>query len=147
MSSDSIGQYLCYAIVLIAGILSAVTTASKRALDYADRNEIKELLEDNPDSKPLMSIIDFQKKPSKYHYADHIMIVLMLLVAFTAFNYSLFLVFKNINFVATIVLNILFLMSHILDFKNSFIGLHFLSLQFAKLWPIYFFQFLARRKM
>lgn len=109
MSSDSIGQYLCYAIVLIAGILSAVTTASKRALDYADRNEIKELLEDNPDSKPLMSIIDFQKKPSKYHYADHIMIVLMLLVAFTAFNYSLFLVFKNINFVATIVLNILFL--------------------------------------
>lgn len=89
MSSDSLPDYLYYVTIIFLGLINALVTQSKRSLDYADRNEIKEMLEDDPDNKKLISIIDFQNKPSKYHYADHIMSVILLVMTFTIFNYSL----------------------------------------------------------
>ncbi len=89
MSADSLPQYAYYLAIMAAGILNAFVTASKRALDYADRNKIKDLLEDDPDNPKLNAIIDFQKKPSKYHYADHIMCILLTLTAFVLFNIAL----------------------------------------------------------
>lgn len=92
MSSDSLPDldllYL-FAMILL-GEINALITQSKRALDYADRNAIKEMLEDDPENKKLISIIDFQNKPSKYHYADHIMSMILIICNFAIFNFNWF---------------------------------------------------------
>lgn len=89
MSSDSLPHYLYYIIIMALGILNALTTASKRALDYSDLGTFKEMLEDDPDNKKIQSIIDFQKKPSKYHYADHVMSVIFTTSAFCVLIYAI----------------------------------------------------------
>lgn len=89
MSSDSLPHYftnILYAIIILLAIVNALVTQSKRALDYADRNEIKDMLEDDPENTKLLTIIDFQNKPSKYHYADHIMTLLIVVVSFGLLN-------------------------------------------------------------
>ncbi len=89
MSSDSWPHYLYYIILVLLGLMNAFTTASKRALDYSDLGSFKDRLEDEPDNKKLLSIIDFEKKPSKYHYADHVMTAIITLLAFCVFNYAI----------------------------------------------------------
>ena len=106
MSSDSSYWPTIYiAIILVSLIISAIVAASKRALDYTDRSAFKEMLEDDADNKKLLSIIEFLNKPSKYHYADHMMSIIMLIVGFYAFNLMLYecisfgyLVLANIGF-------------------------------------------------
>lgn len=86
MSSDSISlQYYIIAIIVVS-LVNALVCASKRALDYLDRSEIKEMLEDDPDNRRLIHVTEFIKRPSTYHYADHIMSFAMLLIAFALFN-------------------------------------------------------------
>ena len=86
MSSDSISlQYYIIAIIVVS-FINALVCASKRALDYLDRSEIKEMLEDDPDNRRLIHVTEFIKRPSTYHYADHIMSFAMLLIAFALFN-------------------------------------------------------------
>lgn len=86
MSSDSISlQYYIIAIIVVS-LFNALVCASKRALDYLDRSEIKEMLEDDPDNRRLIHVTEFIKRPSTYHYADHIMSFAMLLIAFALFN-------------------------------------------------------------
>lgn len=86
MSADSLPYYAIIIAIILLGIINSIITASKRALDYADRNKIKELFEDEPENTKLRLIIEFQKKPSKYHYADHVMSVLLTICAFMLFN-------------------------------------------------------------
>ncbi|MGN0673699.1 MAG: hemolysin family protein [Anaerovoracaceae bacterium] len=86
MSSDSISlQYYIIAIIVVS-LVNALVCASKRALDYLDRSEIKEMLEDDPDNRRLIHVTEFIKRPSTYHYADHIMSFAMILIAFALFN-------------------------------------------------------------
>lgn len=86
MSSDSNSlQYFIIAIIVVA-ILNALVCAAKRALDYLDRSKIKEMLEDEPNNRRLIYVTEFIKRPSKYHYADHIMSFALLLAAFALFN-------------------------------------------------------------
>ena len=86
MSSDSISWQYYLGVIVFIVIINALVCASKRALDYLDRNEIKDMLKDNPDDHRLINIIEFIKKPSKYHYADHIMSYALLIPAFICFN-------------------------------------------------------------
>ncbi len=109
MSSDSLPHYLYYIIIILLGIINAITTSSKRALDYSDRGEFKEMLEDAPDNKKLRGIIDFQKTPSKYHYADHIMSLVVTVCAFCVFNYLLVCVYGSFSLIHIVLLNIAFL--------------------------------------
>ncbi len=77
--------YLIIGIVVIM-IFNALVVASKRALDYVDRNKIKELAEERPDDKKIVAITDFLAKPSKYHYANHAASFISIVVAFMLFN-------------------------------------------------------------
>lgn len=105
MSADSLPQYALYIAILAIGIINGVVTASKRALDYADRNKIKDLLEDDPENSKLKAIIDFQKTPSKYHYADHFACITLTICAFALFNYVL----PETSTVLRVVYNVVFL--------------------------------------
>ncbi len=67
-------------------ILNALVVASKRALDYIDRNIVKENLEEEPDNRKLLAITDLLAKPSKYHYADHIASFLNIICSFALLN-------------------------------------------------------------
>ncbi len=106
MSSDSsYWPTLLIAIILISTILKALVASTKRALDYADRNEIKEILEEDDDQARIDLMFSFLNKPSKYHYADHSMSILLLICTFEAFNKLLmqylsitYLVLANIGF-------------------------------------------------
>lgn len=106
MSSDSsYWPTMLIAIIVISTILKALVSSTKRALDYADRNEIKELLEEDENQKRTELIFSFLNKPSKYHYADHAMSILLTIIAFGAFNKLLceylstaYLVLANLGF-------------------------------------------------
>jgi putative hemolysin len=67
-------------------IINSLVVASKRALDYIDRNVIKERLEDEPENKRLQAVTAFLAKPSKYHYADHAASFISIIAAFMIFN-------------------------------------------------------------
>lgn len=85
MTDDSLPA-LYIAIIILIMIFNALVVASKRALDYIDRNYIKDALEDNPGGKKLISVTEFLAKPSKYHYANHAASFISLLAAFALFN-------------------------------------------------------------
>lgn len=85
MSSDSWPSIICIILIVIIMIFNALVVASKRALDYIDRNKIKEMIEDDPDNKKLISITNFLSQPSKYHYANHIVAFLNIILAFGLF--------------------------------------------------------------
>jgi len=89
MSSDSWPIYLYVILIVAVMIINSLVTASKRALDYIDRNYVKDLAEDNPEDPKLASVIDFLAKPSKYHYANHAASFISILVAFALFNAAL----------------------------------------------------------
>ena len=63
-------------------ILNALVVAGKRALDYIDRNIIKEQFEDEPDNKRLIAVTKFLSKTSSYHYADHAAQIINILASF-----------------------------------------------------------------
>ena len=89
MTDDSWPLYLPICIILAIMIINALVVASKRALDYIDRNVIKEMLEDDPDNKQLQTVTAFLAKPSKYHYADHAASFISIIAAFFIFNWLL----------------------------------------------------------
>ncbi|MBR0308756.1 MAG: HlyC/CorC family transporter [Mogibacterium sp.] len=79
---DSLPEYLYIACIIIFMILNALVVAGKRALDYIDRNIIKEQFEDEPDNKRLIAVTKFLSKPSSYHYADHAAQIINILASF-----------------------------------------------------------------
>ena len=91
MTDDSsIPLYIEIAAIILIMVLSGLNSASKRALDYIDRNIIKEELEDDPDSRALLAVTEFLAKPSGYHYADHAANFINLLAAFGVFNLMMY---------------------------------------------------------
>ena len=113
MSSDSWPCAINIFIIIAFVLLNAFVVASKRALDYIDRNFIKDELEDDPDNKRLGLITEFLSKPSKYHYADHVSCLFNLLICFYSFNYLI--VYKyasafNNSLWILVLVNIVFLM-------------------------------------
>ena len=90
MPDDSCPLYLLIIILALVMLLNSLVVASKRALDYIDRNYIKDSLEDDPDNKALKSVTRFISKPSAYHYADHAASILCLLVSFALFNLAVY---------------------------------------------------------
>lgn len=83
---DGIPGYLFIVLIILIMIFNALVVACKRALDYIDRNVIKERLEDEPEDKSLITVTDFLAKPSKYHYADHAASFISIIVCFMLFN-------------------------------------------------------------
>ena len=86
MSDDILPAHLFIAAIIAIMIINALVVASKRALDFIDRNVIKDMLEDDPDNKKLKKVTDFLAKPSKYHYADHAASFISIIVSFALFN-------------------------------------------------------------
>ena len=83
---DGLPGYLFIILIILIMIFNALVVACKRALDYIDRNVIKERLEDEPDNKKLVAVTDFLAKPSKYHYADHAASFISIVVCFIIFQ-------------------------------------------------------------
>lgn len=86
MPDDSLPAYLFIVLIIALMIINALVAASKRALDFIDRNVIKDMLEDDPDNKKLQSVTAFLAKPSKYHYADHAACFAGIIICFALFN-------------------------------------------------------------
>ena len=83
---DGLPGYLFIIPIILIMIFNALVVACKRALDYIDRNVIKERLEDEPENKKLAAVTYFLAKPSKYHYADHAASFISIVVCFMLFN-------------------------------------------------------------
>lgn len=101
MSSDSWPCALFIVLICIFVLLNALVVASKRALDYIDRNYVKDELEDDPENSKLLAITDFLSKPSKYHYADHIAAFFNIIITFMMFEMLLFSKCKETHLCAT----------------------------------------------
>lgn len=86
MADDAHPELLYIIAIIIIMVFNALVVASKRALDYIDRNVIKEMAEDNPDDKNIQSVMDFLAKPSKYHYANHAASFISIVIAFILFD-------------------------------------------------------------
>ena len=70
MPDDTWPLYITIILIILIMIFNALVVASKRALDYIDRNIIKDELEDDPDNRALFAVTQFISKPSKYHYSN-----------------------------------------------------------------------------
>lgn len=90
MTDDSWPLYIPICMILAIMLFNALVVASKRALDYIDRNIIKDELEDDPDNKALNAVTAFLAKPSKYHYANHAASFISILAAFALFNITVY---------------------------------------------------------
>ncbi len=86
MEDGSLPSYLFLILIILIMVFNGLVVACKRALDYIDRNIIKEMLEDEPENKSLQTVTDFLAKPSKYHYADHAASFISIIVCFMLFN-------------------------------------------------------------
>ena len=86
---DGVPGYLFLILIIIIMIFNGLVVACKRALDYIDRNVIKDMLEDEPENKKLITVTQFLAKPSKYHYADHAASFMSIVACFLMFNYYL----------------------------------------------------------
>ena len=86
MTDDSWPLYIPVCMIVVIMIINSLVVASNRALDYIDRNAIKEMLEDEPENKRLQAVTGFLAKPSKYHYADHAASFISIIAAFMIFN-------------------------------------------------------------
>lgn len=86
MTDDGWPLYLPIIMILVFMIINALVVASKRALDYIDRNVIKDELEVDPDNGKLKAITKFLAKPSAYHYADHAASFINIILCFFFFN-------------------------------------------------------------
>ena len=86
MEDGSLPSYLFLILIILIMVFNGLVVACKRALDYIDRNVIKEMLEDEPEDKRLQTVTDFLSKPSRYHYADHAASFISIIVCFMLFN-------------------------------------------------------------
>ena len=86
MEDGSLPSYLFIVLIILIMVFNGLVVACKRALDYIDRNVIKEKLEDDPENKRLKTVTEFLAKPSKYHYADHAASFISIVVCFILFN-------------------------------------------------------------
>ena len=86
MEDGSLPSYLFIVMIVLIMVFNGLVVACKRALDYIDRNVIKERLEDEPENKKLQTVTEFLAKPSKYHYADHAASFISIIVCFALFN-------------------------------------------------------------
>ena len=86
MEDGSLPSYLFLILIILIMIFNGLVVACKRALDYIDRNVIKDMLEDDPDDKKLQTVTAFLSKPSKYHYADHAASFISIILCFFLFN-------------------------------------------------------------
>ena len=73
-------------LIIIIMVVNALVVACKRALDYVDRNVIKEMTEDEPENSKLQAVSFFLAKPSRYHYANHAASFLNIILCFILFN-------------------------------------------------------------
>ena len=89
MEDGSLPSYLFLILIILLMVFNGLVVACKRALDYIDRNVIKDMLEDEPDNKRLKTVTAFLAKPSKYHYADHAASYINIVVCFVLFNFWL----------------------------------------------------------
>ena len=89
MEDGSLPSYLFLILIILIMIFNGLVVACKRALDYIDRNVIKDRLEDEPENKSLITVTEFLAKPSKYHYADHAASFISIIVCFVLFNVML----------------------------------------------------------
>ena len=90
MEDGSLPSYLFLILIILIMVFNGLVVACKRALDYIDRNVIKDMLEDDPENKRLQTVTDFLAKPSRYHYADHAASFISIVVCFMLFNVFLF---------------------------------------------------------
>ena len=90
MPDDSWPLYIPIILIILIMNFNALVVASKRALDYIDRNIIKDELEDDPDNKALLAVTQFLSKPSKYHYANHAASFISIIAAFALFNTAVY---------------------------------------------------------
>lgn len=102
---DGLPDYLYIAIIIAIMILNALVVASKRALDYIDRNAVKDMAEDEPDNPRILAVTEFLAKPSKYHYANHAASFINIVVAFVLFN---IIIHGRMNMPLTILANLCF---------------------------------------
>ncbi len=86
MEDGSLPSYLFLILIILIMVFNGLVVACKRALDYIDRNVIKDMLEDEPEDKRLQTVTDFLAKPSRYHYADHAASFISIIVCFMLFN-------------------------------------------------------------
>ena len=86
MEDGSLPSYLFLILIILIMVFNGLVVACKRALDYIDRNVIKDMLEDDPDDKRLQTVTDFLAKPSRYHYADHAASFISIIICFILFN-------------------------------------------------------------
>ncbi|MBR3124508.1 MAG: hypothetical protein IKF42_03645, partial [Mogibacterium sp.] len=86
MEDGSLPSYLFLILIILIMVFNGLVVACKRALDYIDRNVIKERLEDEPENKKLKTVTEFLSKPSKYHYADHAASFISIVLCFFMFN-------------------------------------------------------------
>ena len=86
MEDGSLPSYLFLILIILIMVFNGLVVACKRALDYIDRNVIKEMLEDEPENKRLQTVTAFLSKPSKYHYADHAASFISIILCFCIFN-------------------------------------------------------------
>ena len=64
MEDGSLPSYLFLILIILIMVFNGLVVACKRALDYIDRNIIKDMLEDEPENKRLHTVTDFLAKPS-----------------------------------------------------------------------------------
>ena len=86
MADDGHPELIWIIGIVLIMIFNALVVASKRALDYIDRNVVKEKAEDNPDDPKIQAVTEFLAKPSKYHYANHAASFISIIAAFMMFN-------------------------------------------------------------
>ena len=86
MEDGSLPSYLFLILIILIMVFNGLVVACKRALDYIDRNIIKDMLEDEPENKSLQTVTDFLAKPSKSHYADPAASFISIIVCFMLFN-------------------------------------------------------------
>ena len=86
MEDGSLPSYLYLILIILIMIFNGLVVACKRALDYIDRNVIKDMLEDDPDNRKLQTVTEFLSKPSRYHYADHAASFISIILCFVLFN-------------------------------------------------------------
>ena len=86
MEDGSLPSYLFLILIVLFMVLNGLVVACKRALDYIDRNVIKDMLEDEPDNNSLQTVTAFLSKPSRYHYADHAASYINVVLCFVLFN-------------------------------------------------------------
>ena len=73
-------------LIVIIMVVNALVVTCKRALDYVDRNVIKDMIEDEPENRKLQTVSFFISKPSRYHYANHAASFLNIIICFILFN-------------------------------------------------------------